>query len=828
VREAIDRALAHDDAEQIGEAVRTALARALTEQREAEATAAREREQSEAAQARHMAAAKQSLALVDHGLTQLSQAPETITPRLASFLRSSLSSYAHAVEAAGAPEALAAPDTIANRILGVLAERQVATRPARVGILTNDEIAAIAAGELEPTDAATVRSTGDLAHDLARWQASPAADAERRVRLAEGQFQDGEMVFATIRSGETGRQVDVYPLTADGHAPPEPVAEFTIEPREERVSAVSVLVEPTVVEPRRAAEPGPLAGLISTEPIALAGPVELRDMAVALNQARIDLYAEILSQRPDLTGEARTEAERRLARMQEESLALADAGPEPSALVGFLAQWSSEIQRDLATLAERTPDLARRELYGRNLGALSRMGALQTRLDSLLQAARGEVGTPRTMRGMAEPTELVRPEAAPASIFDTLAGAELAQTARKAAQRPVPGEKLSAAVALRDVERSAPPEREAREFLRAVRATAALHPAMTTASAFGEAGLGLSSDLKPLLRAQGMPAEIRPDTSSPLLRNLLLPAMERVSGKKRTLARRGQAPKAPALYSAMLKDAGMALAQARPGVARSLMTQMGNLSERLSASGSTPTLAQLSQTGEALRRRALKVVAGGSAETVQAARQDAVSARQLAAGAEEDTQLVREAQLAAADAEVDQVARAMEGEAGQIDSGVRRQIAPDVDVAAGQRVISGPVSTAALSQMGALGATVGTDIYVREDLSGVQRAAVIGHEAVHAKAAGGTVEEQESAAYATESAIYRRLADEARELAQEETGLARMEAPSEDKDADELDEEPDPNKKIQMLAMLVLDKWLEATRLEQERMGTGAAKGRRR
>lgn len=299
-------------------------------------------------------------------------------------------------------------------------------------------------------------------------------------------------------------------------------------------------------------------------------------------------------------------------------------------------------------------------------------------------------------------------------------------------------------------------------------------------SGFGRTGLQVSSSLRPLLRPEGMPSVIRAKTDSPLMRGVFLPAMERVSGPQRALARvetsSGGTPAqltAEQLYATLLGEAGAELIERRPAVARNILRQMGRLGQRLGQAGRPPALEALSQAGEEIRERVTSIASSTAVDApageLAQPTQTEVLADTIGPAVGVDPEPATGADTTAAG--VDDVAGALQEEGSTLSSALRERISPFVDVSQGQRVFSGPTTTAALGEMGARAATVGQDVYVREDHA--QDPATIGHELSHvAQGPGGSVETQEEQAYQVESEI--RSSFQLGELAQEDPGTPEV------------------------------------------------------
>lgn len=789
----------------------------------------------------HSTAARQALALIEHGLSQLQAAPELVPVRLAQFLREALTSYAYTYDQAGQPEELTPPDKVADRMLARLENRQVAARPARVGLLTAREVAAIAAGQLTPAQAPTVRASGRISQDIQAWYANTAVPQERKEILQNGKFEDGEYLLAFIQPTMEGQTIEIHALTSAGRPTPAPVARFEVATELEPVSAAEVLVAPAITG-QVPEQRDRLLGLIPEEPEEDRTSIgHLREAAIEINQARIDLYAEILRQRTDLRGAARLAAERRLQRMEQESEGLASGAPEPRAVERSLASWAQEISRDLVHFAARSKPQEQPEAQSAALDALARMGAVKTRLEDTLAAVRGVAPSQGNYPRLSEQARvLVSPQLEASSIFDTIGQAPIASTAQRAGRETVGGESLATSIMLKDAERTAPPARETRDLVRAL-ATAGkrLQQALTDIGTLGESGLQLSSTLRPLLRTEGMPSDVRPSTHSPLLRNLLLPAMERVSGPGKALARMpsltGASLTPEALYGVVLGEAGKELAERKPQVARNLLEQMGGLSQRLQQAGGVPSVAAIAQAGQEMREQVASLATQAEAPDASTAEEAATEAvgETIGAGLDKGMAVIDSAGGAAGSA-VDQVAEALEQEGSALSSEIKSRIEPFVNISAEARVFSGPVATAALSEMGAEGATVGSDIFVRQDIvrAGPQVAApVIGHEMVHAQKLFRSVESEEQEAYGVEAAIRRgisrattgplyRLQEELKELASDQPYAADLDVPGVSKPGAEASKESKSENLIDALTDKVAELWAREVDTAKQRSGS--------
>ena len=818
VRRDLERALEISYPEKLAEAVRRVLAGAITERRRAEE---RSSEHLRVNRERAVSRARQALSLVDHGLRAAKTDEGLLAPRLVRFMRRALLDYVDAYEQAGRPDDLESPECVVARALERLTQSTVLGRPPRVGVLRADEVAGVATGALPVSATATVLATGNLERDLERWHGSNEIPDTRQEKLKSGDFGDGEYLLTIVRPSARGQEIEIHPISAGGRPAPEPIARFSGPVQVEPVSVVDLFVTPQVSEPSPEAlrqrdivpERAPLQPHIG----------ELRQTAVALNQVRIGLYAEILRARSDLRGAARQAAERRLERMQLESSALAESDAPLAMVQRYLSQWSKELGRDLTALSAKIGLPSVDETFTRQLGALSRMGALRARFESLRTGAEGIVSRTDGFLGLSgEARILLQPASSARSVFDSLSGPAVAPGVERSERQSVAGERLSTQIMLRDAERATTPARKTQRYLREVaRAGRRLGQALTTASAMGQSGLGLSSDLTPLLRPAGMPSVIRADTRSPLLRHLLLPAMERVSGPKQALARRAKGPGAatPApeqLFGALLGERGMELIEKRPELAKNLLGQMGELSSRLSQAGESPSMGALSRAGAEMRERLSGISAiddddaGGVSQPTEGEVAADVVGTAVGVPPEGPPTSIEDATGMAAEA-VSDVAGALEQEGAALAGELRDRIEPFVSIGSGTRIFAGAIASRALDEMGAMGASVGRDIYVHQQMiqrGGADAAAVIGHEAVHAQRSrlgSGSVESEEEEAYKVESKI--RESFQLGELAREQT--PDLPGEGEDDPASESDKDAKTEVMINDLADAVSDLWEE-------------------
>ncbi len=727
------------------------------------------------ASAQDRAAARQAHALLNHGLREAERAGGgEISQRLFHFLRDALGRYGAAYAQAGAPSDLESAEAASARVLQAVSARTVPGRSARVGVLTPAEVSALAAGRVRVDQLATVRASGDWEGDVERWRHDGSVDADRRAALASATLRDGEYVLAVIQPGDDGERVDVYPIAGNGKAAQQPVARLSAPPSVERVSVASALVRPAVAQ-RKAGRPQATARPAAARRASPARAArqredlgEARQAAIAVGQARVAMYADILRGRSDLHGAARRAAERRLERMREESDALVGA-TSIEQVRGLANKWQRELGTDISRFAERGLDPIGGEAS--RLETLSRLGALGVRLDELTRAGTDAEPAARAMRGAGEARELVRSLEPADSVFDTLPGPSVSAAAQRAEARPVPGESLATGVILEGARRAASPTAGRQQGLRELAgAGRRLRQALTSADAMRRSGLALSSSLMPLLRSE-MPSDIRPDMRSPLLRSVLLPAMQQVSGRGRAAARRdggagagagpGAGPQIPAnpeaLFAMLLGEEGLSLIENMPSLARNIMSQMGGLAERLGSAGEMPNLQALERAGEVLRERlsGLSMIPEGVPDVDQIG--DTVRDREV--GEAVGMSLEGAAGDLVSEAGIDDVAGALAEEGQALAGALKDKIKQYVDIPSDTRLFAGPIATAALGEMGALGASVGRDIYVREDVlarGGADAAAIVGHEAVHAdrsRRGAGSVETEEKEAYRVEGLI---------------------------------------------------------------------------
>ncbi len=383
LRNELQTALSGSDLDKSAKTVRATLTKALANQKEGGQIAA------VASMARNLAEAKQAKRLLEHGLSRVTATSGELEPRLVQFLEKALATYAEASHAAGNPPELEATEVLVGRALDALAKRTTRARQARVGVLNAEEIARVASGALSVAEAATVVSTGDFEQDLKAWQQSDQMSAARRQQVSSGDFADGTLSVVVVHPTLKGQSVEVHPLSANGRPTAEPVARYNAPKQTESVGVVRTILTPAITEPQRVRKQAVPRIQTSKSMPDLSRLAEVRQAAVAANQVRIALYAEILKARSDLRGAARQASERRLERMQLESHDLADSGLSSQRLERYLKQWSKEIGRDLAALSGRASLPSVNELFHRQLNAISRMGALQSRLNNLHSMAKG-------------------------------------------------------------------------------------------------------------------------------------------------------------------------------------------------------------------------------------------------------------------------------------------------------------------------------------------------------------------------------------------------------------------------------------------------------
>ena len=765
LRNELQGGLRGSDPDQNAKVVRATLAKAFANQRDDGKAA------SVASGAKHLSEAKQARRLLEHGLKRVAATTGELEPRLVQFLEKALATYTEASRAAGSPPELETAEVLVGRALDALAQRTTRARQARIGVLNAEEIARVASGALRVAEAATVVSSGDFAQDLKTWQQSEQMSAARRQQVASGDFVDGALSVVVVHPTLKGQSVEVHPLSASGRPTNKPVARYSAPKQTESVGVVRTILAPAVTEPQRVRKQT-VPKLQTSKPRPdLSRLADVRQAAVAANQVRIALYAEILKARSDLKGAARQASERRLERMQLESHDLADSGLSSKRLEGYLKQWSKEITRDLAALSGRASLPSVQELFHRQLNAISRMGALQSRLNNLHAMARGSAPGEAEHWTSSQSLVFAMPDMESRSIFDSLGGPTVAGRANRAEGRSVAGEKLASQVMIRDAGRATRPARSSQRYLNDIaKAGKRLRQALTNAAAMAQTGLGLSSKMRPLLRPDGMPSVIRPDTKSPILRHLLLPAMERVSGPKKAFARTsgsgGSRATPEQLYGALLGGTGLELIDKRPELAKNLLGQMGTLSQRLDSSGTAPTLRSLQKAGTEMRERLTSISGtdddgGGVPQPTEGeVAADVVGeSAGLPVGGGADVSVETASSAAGSDAAVSDVAGELAQEGTALASALKERIEPFVSIGSDTKIYSGKIASAALDEMGALGASVGSDIYVHRKImkkGGVEAAAVVGHEAVHAQRSRlgqASVETEEEAAYKVESQI---------------------------------------------------------------------------
>lgn len=755
VRAQLKQALEVGDPDVAGARVKALLASAVAE-RAADARTDGAAPQSEGE-------ARRARALVSHALKQLDQSSDGLDPRLERFLSTALSSYAAAYRSAGEPKGLEAPADLVGSTLDSLRSKHAMARRARVGVLTPAEVQEIAAGTRRLADTATVASSGDIERDLDAWREASHTPSERMERLREGSLGDGEYVLALIEPGPTGERVAVHPLTGAGAPSARPVAQFAAPVSAEPVSMVRLMVEPVVTQAAPTGVRAPV--LVAAEPADVSNQLQA---AIAINEARIALYAQTLRGRSDLRGAARLAAERRLERMEQETAALASGSPDAATLGRFLTQWGKELSRDLASLRTRlAPPTS--DGFSRGLSALSRMGALQQRLSDLDRAVAGQPDVDG-YTGLGGERLLLRPDSPAESIFDTLRGATVAAAGARSEGRSAVGEGLSTDVTLRAAGRSAVPTGRRQRALDAVmRAGQRLRQALTTAAQGTQAGLAIDSGPRPLLRPQGMPSVIRADMRSPLLRNVLLPAMQQVSGPSKALARTAQRSASSGstwspeqLLGTILGSEAIRIIEERPELARSLLGQMGDLAGRLERSDKPPSKGAIRRAGQEMRERVSMITAATDDESDDhgAAANEATDAVGAAAGfAPAGVPATLEEATSMASQTISDVAGDLAQEGQALSSALKDRIGPFVDWGDDMQLYSGPVASAALDEMGAMGASIGRDVYVHQRVmqrGGVEAAAVVGHEAVHAQRSRlgqGSIETEEAEAYRVEAEI---------------------------------------------------------------------------
>ena len=752
VKRQLEQALDESTPERAADRIREVLSRSMSAP--VGATQAVDSERQERSASAALAQARQALTLIEHGMSRLTRSEEIVPARLCSFFQENVAAYAEAVARAGAPTSLEAPEQLASRVLSAVAEHKVLARPTRIGVLSSDEVSAIAAGRLDPTNAPTIVASGDLGRDIERWQKSGVAEASRHQAIETGDLRDGQYLLALIEPTSDGRRLIAHPLTADGRASSEPIESVVISSRDEAISATSVMVTPAV---RSIGAPAlspvfPDLGPGQDEPD-LSDIVQLRHAAIEVNRSRIELYNQILEGRGDLPGASRRDAEQRLERMQKESESVAGE-LRPARLDAALAKWNREISRDISSLSS----VAQLGTSG-DIEALARLGALRHRMEGVLSLARGLERNPQsTSPASSEAMLFATHQEEAASIFDGLSDTPLTTITQPASEQPVSGEALSADVIVRDAARSNPPSAASSSVMREIaEGGQQLKQALSTMGAIQDTGLSLSASLMPLLRAEGMPDDFRPDMRSPLLRQVLLPAMQAVSGRKSVAARRDtSAPASPALspgalYTAVLGKSGETLAKYDPGTARGILAKMGAVVSRQMKLGKMPGLATLQAAGAGIQARTQSFMDTGNEIHARSLQGDVAQTMEKAI--EASPSMPAEA---SAGPLVQDVSRSLEQESGPLSADLMSSVEPYVEASSDQRIISGAVSDMALAEMGALGATVGDDVYLRSDLSGPALTAVLGHELTHVASSETSVERQEEEAYGVEAKIRRR------------------------------------------------------------------------
>ncbi|MCA9563663.1 MAG: DUF4157 domain-containing protein, partial [Myxococcales bacterium] len=662
------------------------------------------------------------------------------------------------------------PVSVIQTALGQIETATVMASRSRLAVLSASEFAAVAQGKTSLSELPSVDSSGDTTEDLARWARENESLSTRTEALA-GRGRDADYLIVTSKPTPTGDILQAFPISPGGRPASEPLMAVSVPASPEPTSVVRTIAERTGGPERERTSIS-----LSAEPTeAPERPFAAQlESAMAINQARISVYQQVLSSRDDLRGAARAAAERRLERLEGENQTLAGLD-DPSGLQRQIGAWLSDLDRDISTLSGRMGRPGDHG-YSEGLDALARLGAIRARLAALMGRA---PSAPRTMSG-SEPRVFLHSQPAATSIFDQLS-ATPGTVARRAESVVPAGEPLSHRVSMRAAERAASSPRQRQEVRQLAAAGAQLARAMANQTSASKAGLGLSSSLTPLARVE-MPSELRPKTDSPILRQVFLPAMERVSGPGRAMARTAaqqmsssgltRTPPSEALYGMILGEEGVSLAERAPNVARGVLDQMGGLAERLVRSGVAPTASAMWRAGSALRDRILGVAANptgdGAPDSLQQAGNAVESAVSAAAsrGAEATSQGLA--------ATVDRAAADLAQEGAPLAAAIKEKIEPFVEVSSHTRMFSGPTASRALDEMGALGASVGQDIFVHQRVlakGGAEAAAIVGHEAVHAQRSrlgAASLQSEEQAAYEVESQI--RDSVNVGELAKEDSG----------------------------------------------------------
>ena len=107
IKAQLTRALERDDPDEIANEVQSILAKSVAGFRRETSAAA-----SGASPAGDRASATHALALVNHGLALISETSESISPRLALFVREALLSYARAYDRAGQPKGMESAESV--------------------------------------------------------------------------------------------------------------------------------------------------------------------------------------------------------------------------------------------------------------------------------------------------------------------------------------------------------------------------------------------------------------------------------------------------------------------------------------------------------------------------------------------------------------------------------------------------------------------------------------------------------------------------------------------------------------------------------------------
>jgi hypothetical protein len=759
---ALEQALNHDDPRMAAKGVRSVLLNKLV----SETAKSRPHALSYGGTRKQQERAEQALQLIEHGLNSLNAMTGPVPQHLCDYLVDGLRRYGEALEGSSQADSKGRFRRVAERLLSGISRHIVHSEETRIGILKPSEVASFAAGTGTVERMKTVRGTGDHAQDLLRWKRARSSDAKIQEQLQSGSVKDGEYLLGVFRGGGSRTYLDLYPITQGKKISSQYVSRVQVDPGPSRMNAVTALLSSEAL-------------LSGSEGPALASPATFQSggddskavpfrgilaSAVALNQARVTLYGEILRRRSDLKGAARTSSEQRLRRMSLETEVMAHSVDDPEGATFLMGRWRSEIQRDLSRLSQRMGLPSIDETYITQMGALSQLGAFYSKAGHLRGELSAHLPTGSRMLRRRQGRSVFRPSLSEPSAFAYARSTPFSRAERHD-RRLVVGEALSTQVMVRDAARSVKPDRTHQAYIsRVAKAGRRLMQALTTRSVQQSTGLLPRTNLRPLLRPEGMPTVVRPDTRSPLLRHVLLPAMERVSGPSQAQARRaspGESSMPPEmLLGAILGDTAINLVEERPELARNLLGQMGGLIDRLDAAGIAPTIEVIKAVGDDLRSQVGGVSDpgddGGAQPTESEVATDVVSE---AVGMPVKSEGDPMAGMEGVDGAVDAVAAEMELEGEVLKTSLIDRISPYVEIDPSTRVFSGKLASLALQEMGALGASIGQDIYIHQKVlakGGVEAAAVLGHEAVHVQRSRlgmASVESEEEAAYQVESEI---------------------------------------------------------------------------